>query len=321
MTVKTQKSKSVARTKARRKRTFLRPAIFLTLWILVHLGFRLSEAWTGIPKIKVSRLGTELSAGLSMNETMTEYADEVAEYPSDYEPEEIEIATGDEDFQDEESWEVSDDDIFSDLEKEWKTFDDQWSDRSRQAEDGVDKENGWEAAFLVHSLKEFAWPLSLLAGIIILFALILIAICKARKQIFCCGKPCYDSSLEAASNYDRVEMRREKIKMIKKNPLATRRLEDTEMQGIATFLKGGTMDSVLCSASRKDEKTEFMDEYNLRFGRASFRHLEPHLARNTVPKIGRDPEYFVVRVPPRRIEADIHNNEYDEVHDVAVQEV
>ena len=213
-----------------------------------------------------------------------------------------------------------------DLEAEWAIFDQEWGWASDNNEQEASEDHRLDALMTAYSIRSLVWPVSLVTGSLLLSVVIILALCWARKQIYCCGKPCLDSSLDAASNYDRSALRKEKLKMMGSNPLMCRGLDQTEMQGIATCLQeqnvvAGKM------MNREIQHVDFMEEYARRYPGATFRPIDPaplvSRTRATVPRTQKEPAVIFVHVPtkPKFAGKPDEAHVYDEVQGVVVKEI
>ena len=244
------------------------------------------NAWDGIPKIKVPQIGvSSMNNETTKNteypvtedegdptETLSELNDQLVFASSDYTEELPPILTD-----------------LEDLEAEWKEFDKQWEKTKEISEHGKDSTDQFHAIVMARSLRALIWPVTLAFGSLAISGMIITTLCLTRRQIYCCGQPCFDSSLEAASTYDRTAMRREKIKMIKKNPLATRSLDQTEIEGIVECLRKSR------SRSRRETPTEeFMQEFERRFPGTTSRTVSSPSRNSESHPTQRIPEEFTI---------------------------
>ena len=305
----------------RKRRCFFYLKIMFLCYLLSQILQRNVFAWEGIPRVKITTADPSLIDKLSM---------EMAEAPSsDAEWENVDPGNGilesedhlvseiDFDWGEETSYGNGFTDL-EDLESEWDDFDEQMGTTSKGGEID-DSEQHEESVLLTSSLKSLAWPLALLISSLTATLIIVLSLCYARKQIYCCGHPCFDSSLEAASNYDRSATRKEKRRIMKINPLVTRQLEEVEMRGIAACLRQQFHDESSAARDAKVRHLEFMAEYDRRFPSACFRPIEP--ASHTVPKTHRGSEQFLLRMPTVTRGQDGRAHVYDEVLNVDVLEV
>ena len=211
-----------------------------------------------------------------------------------------------------------------DLEAEWREFDRQWEKMKTVPSQKEIRGDHFHSVVIARSLRTLIWPVVVVFGALAMTGIIVMTVCMTRKQIYCCGKPCFDSSLDAATNYDRSELRREKIRMSKRNPLASRPLDHEEIVGIAEFLRAQSLRREHRVLSSKNSREEFMEEYDRRFLEASFPPISStpngnKERKNTKPE---DEEMItMVKTSMRRNATDNSMNEYDEVVDIEVQQI
>ena len=309
----------------RKRRCFFFLKIMFLCYLLSQILQRNVFAWEGIPKVKImttdpspmDKLSLAMAEAPSSN---TEWesvdpGDGISEIDNPLVSEEhLEVNF---DWGDGTSYENGFTDL-EDLDSEWEDFDEQMGMTSNdRASDDSDLYE--ESILLTSSLRSLAWPVALLVSSLAATMIIVLSLCYARKQIYCCGHPCFDSSLDAASNYDRSATRKEKMKIMKINPLVTRQLEEVEMRGIATCLRQQFHDESSAARDAKVRHLEFMAEYDRRFPSACFRPIEP--ASHTVPKTHRSSEQFLLRMPTATRGQDGRAHVYDEVLNVDVLEV
>ena len=208
-----------------------------------------------------------------------------------------------------------------DLEEDWEEFDARWEFETKNQKQDVEGEKLWMSLSKDHTLRSLVWPISLVVGGILLSGIVILATCWTRRQIYCCGSPCFDSSHNAASNYDRSALRKEKLRMIKQNTLSHAQF-GVDGECIRNDHAGRFPKRMKLCTSQGPNSEEFMEEYNRRFPMASFQPIHPlGISGHTVPKVQPRPEIIVVKVPVQKILPDGPTHVYDKVHDVNVQEV
>ena len=204
-----------------------------------------------------------------------------------------------------------------DLEEEWRNFDEQVGETEGKPNPSDNLDERFRTFITARSVRALIWPLTLAFGTLAVSGMIIMTLCLTRKQIYCCGQPCFNSSLEAASNYDRSAMRKEKIKMIKRNPLATRSLDKMEIEGIVECFKKGQSRSTGVLYPE-----EFMQEYDRRILLAARRFIStPIQSQKSDSEPGNNAENsFCGKKKDGRGSEDLGSHEYDEVVDVHMPE-
>ena len=123
--------------------------------------------------------------------------------------------------------------LFSDFDIEWGLFDEEEDDMpDKRPEEKTPPHTDWR-----YLMNRLVWPILMFLVFLVLCTCLVITCCRTRRQVFCCGLPLFDSTREAASNYDRASMRKENRRRHRKGlPDERLGLEDHELRRIATLI-------------------------------------------------------------------------------------
>ena len=205
----------------------------LCLAYLIMCGCALEsgqDRWGGIPTRKRPEYNPPSELGEQLQFT-TEKPAETSSQP----PELSELlVSSQEDVTTETTLDPTDDSsLFSDFDLERHLFDEDKEDISnKRSEEETLPHLDWR--YLINKL---VWPIMLFLVFLVFCVCLVITCCRTRRQDFCCGLPLFDSTREAASNYDRASIRRENRRRHREGlPDERLGLEDHELRRIATLI-------------------------------------------------------------------------------------
>ena len=311
------------RIRMRNRRALCNPVSWCLMIILMSLKWNAeSFPLSGIPRVKVGRISQprETEGNMEIKDRSGRWANEEGMNPeelqlmSNLSSSEMEWKTT---TTTEGNYPVLTD--LEDLEDEWEEFDSQWKSMKNMQEQGTRLDENFHFIVMARSVRALIWPVTVVFGTLAITGILVLTLCLTRRQIYCCGKPCFDSSLDAASNYDRSEMRREKMRLIKTNPLATRSLDDTEINGIVECMRRGRPHQ-----GKIMKREEFMQEYERRFRDASFAPISPPCRNKCSSRESDSAEEIMMtrRKMCKGGEVEVGmGHEYDEVLDLQIQEL
>ena len=128
---------------------------------------------------------------------------------------------------------IEGDNPFSDFDWEWEIFDDSTSKIGQEtAETDHPGDISWKRLAL-----QLAWPILFFLVFLVICLCFSLVCCLTRRQVFCCGLPFFDSTREAAHNYDRASLRKENRRRSRMGlPDERPTLEDHELRKLATLV-------------------------------------------------------------------------------------
>lgn len=126
---------------------------------------------------------------------------------------------------------------FSDFDIEWDLFDVSQKEEVNRNGGVVDLPPSYPILVWSNLTLKLIWPAIFFFAFLILCVCLALVCCFSRRQVFCCGLPLFDSTREAATNYDRASMRKENRRRNRQGlPDERLPLEDHELRRLASMV-------------------------------------------------------------------------------------